>query len=150
MTKRKTSKCTKRQAASPAKPANAVEWAPTSQRPSVDIEALRIFLDSIRSFAGPELILESSSVNRLYHYTDLPGLNGIVSTNDLWLTHLRFSNDDEEMTHGQNIVAETLEARKKTTEPRQLPYLERLEKLLGEPVSDGVYICCLCAKGQLA
>jgi len=76
-------------------------------------------------------------------------LNGIVSTNDLWLTHLRFSNDDEEMTHGQNIVAETLEARKKTPEPGQLPYLECLEKLLGEPVSDGVYICCLCAKDNL-
>jgi hypothetical protein len=77
MTKRKTSKGTTLQAASPAEPANAVEQAPISQRASVDIEALRDFLDSIGSFAGPELILESSSVNRLYHYTDLAGLNGI-------------------------------------------------------------------------
>jgi hypothetical protein len=130
-------------------PENAVEPAPIPQRPSLDIESLRNFLDSIRSFAGPELILESSSVHRLYHYTDLPGLNGIVSTNDLWLTHLRFSNDDEEMIHGQNIVTETLKARKKTPEPGQLPYLECLEKILGEPVSDGVYICCLCAKDNL-
>jgi hypothetical protein len=128
---------------------NAVEPAPIPQRPSLDIESLRNFLDSIRSFAGPELILESSSVNRLYHYTDLAGLNGILSTNDLWMTHLRFSNDDEEMTHGQNIVAQTLKAQKETSEPEQLPYLECLERILGEPVSDGVYICCLCAKDNL-
>jgi hypothetical protein len=100
-------------------PESAVEAAATPQRPSLDIESLRNFLDSIRSFAGAELILESPSVNRLYHYTDLSGLNGIVSSNDLWLTHLRFSNDDEEMIHGQNIVTETLQARKKKSEPAQ-------------------------------
>jgi hypothetical protein len=64
----------------------------------VDIEDLRQFLDSIKSFAGPGLILKSSSVPRLYHYTDLAGLNGVVSKNDLWLTHVRFCNDHEELT----------------------------------------------------
>lgn len=130
-------------------PESAVEAAPTPQRPSLDIESLRNFLDSIRSFAGAELILESPSVNRLYHYTDLSGLNGIVSSNDLWLTHLRFSNDDEEMIHGQNIVTETLQARKKKSEPGQLPYLERIENILSQPVADGVYVCCFCAKDNL-
>ncbi|MBC7817480.1 MAG: DUF2971 domain-containing protein [Planctomycetaceae bacterium] len=130
-------------------PENAVEPAPTPQRPALDIESLRNFLDNIRSFAGPALILESSSVNRLYHYTDLPGLNGIVSNNDLWLTHLRFSNDDEEMTHGQNIVAELLKERPKKPERGQLSYLERLEEILDEPVTDGVYVCCFCARDNL-
>jgi hypothetical protein len=128
---------------------NAVEPAPLPQRPSVDIEQLHNFLDSIKSFAGPELILESSSVSRLYHYTDLAGLSGILSSNDLWLTHLRFSNDDEEMTHGQNIVAQTLKAQKKTLLPGQGMYLEALEKILQQPVADGVYVCCFCAKDNL-
>jgi hypothetical protein len=130
-------------------PEKAVEPAPTTQRPALDIESLRNFLDNILSFAGTALILESSSVNRLYHYTDLPGLNGIVSNNDLWLTHLRFSNDDEEMTHGQNIVAEVLKEQTKKPEQGQLPYLNHLEKILGEPVTDGVYVCCFCAKDNL-
>jgi len=149
MTTRKSSKGAKVREAPPAEPANAVEQAPKSRRPSVDIDALRNFLDSIRSYAGTELILESDSVKRLYHYTDLAGLNGILSTNDLWLTHLRYSNDDEELTHGQNIVTQVLNEKKRKPLPRQIPYLERVEAILREPVADGVYICCFCAKDNL-
>jgi hypothetical protein len=79
----------------------------------------------------------------------LAGLNGILSTNDLWLTHLRFSNDDEEMTHGQNIVAQILKALKEQADPAQASYLEMIEKILNEPLADGVYICCLCEKANL-
>jgi hypothetical protein len=118
------------------------------QRPALDIEALRNFLDSLRSFTGPELIW-SHGVSRLYHYTDLSGLNGIISNNDLWLTHVRFCNDDEELTHGRKIVAETLAAQKNKATPEQFEYLKRVEQLLAEPVADGVYICCLCAKDNL-
>lgn len=128
---------------------NPVESA-ISERPLLDIEALRSFLDSIRSFAGPELILESSHVPRLYHYTDLAGLNGIVSRNDLWLTHVRFCNDDEELTHGQKVVAQTLATEKtKAIPPEQHAYLEQVEELLEKPVPDGVYICCFCAEDNL-
>lgn len=133
----------------PVAPETAVEPAPVSTRPSLDIEALREFLDNLGSFAGPELILESSRVSRLYHYTDLAGLNGILSTNDLWLTHLRFSNDDEEMTHGQNIVAQILKMRREQADPAQATYLEIIEKILDEPLAGGVYICCLCEKDNL-
>src|SRR4051812_26389542 len=98
---------------------NPVTPAAAPERPMVDIESLREFLDSIRSFAGPALILESTSVPHLYHYTDLSGLNGIVSNNDLWLTHVRFCNDDEELTHGQKIVAQALDAEKKKRIPKE-------------------------------
>lgn len=124
----------------------------TTPRPALDTEALRNFLDSIRSFAGPGLILESSSVPRLYHYTDLGGMIGIVSTNDLWLTHSRFSNDDEELTHGQRVVANTLESEKSraaSSTPEKLSYLQQVEEMLRKPVADGVYICCLCARDNL-
>jgi hypothetical protein len=127
-------------------PETAVEPAPVSTRPALDIEDLREFLDNLGSFAGPELILESSSVSRLYHYTDLAGLNGILSTNDLWLTHLQFLNDDEEMTHGQNIVAQVLKTRKVQADPAQATYLKIIEKILNEPLAGGVYICCFCEK----
>jgi hypothetical protein len=133
----------------PIAPESAVEPAPVSTRPELDVEDLREFLNSIRSFAGPELILESRSVSRLYHYTDLAGLNGILSTNDLWLTHLQFSNDDEEMTHGQNIVAQILKTRKEQADPAQATYLEMIQKILEEPLAGGVYICCFCEKDNL-
>lgn len=122
---------------------------PTTPRPALDTASLRQFLDSIRSFAGPELILESSSVPRLYHYTDLGGLIGIVTTNDLWLTHLRFSNDDEELTHGQRIVAQTLAEEQHSAVDEKLEFLRQVEQMLSRPAADGVYICCLCAKNNV-
>ena len=132
----------------PIAPESPVEPAPVSTRPALDIEDLREFLDNLGSFAGPELILESSRVSRLYHYTDLAGLNGILSTNDLWLTHLQFSNDDEEMIHGQNIVAQILKTWKQA-DSAQAAYLEMIEKILDEPLAGGVYICCFCEKDNL-
>jgi hypothetical protein len=129
---------------------NPVAPSRVPERPMVDIEDLREFLDSIRSFAGPALILESRSVPRLYHYTDLAGLNGVVSKNDLWLTHVRFCNDDEELTHGQKIVAQTLAAEKSNPIPDdQRAYLNKVEELVSKPVPDGVYICCFCAEDNL-
>ncbi len=127
---------------------NPVELAPP--RPALDITSLHDFLENIRSFAGPGLILHSSTVPRLYHYTNLAGLQGIVSGNDLWLTHVRYCNDDEELTHGQKVVAETLVAQKKANpQPEQLKYLELVEQLLRRPLSEGVYVCCFCAEDNL-
>jgi hypothetical protein len=64
-------------------------------------------------------------------------LQGGTAINDLWLTHVRFCNDDEELTHGQKIVAETLAAQKAKATPEPLVYLERVERLLAEPGPTG-------------
>ncbi len=40
----------------------------------------------------------------LYHYTDFAGLNGILKTNELWATHIRFLNDQTEYLHAQRYV----------------------------------------------
>ena len=126
-----------------------MQSAPPAPRPPIDIDSLRTFLASIHSFAGPELILESASVHRLYHYTDLGGLNGIISANDLWLTHLRFSNDDEELAHGQRVATKAIAAAKVGAAADKVAYLEEVESILAEPMSDGVYICCFCSEDNL-
>ena len=118
-------------------------------RPSIDIDSLRNFLDSIRSFAGEALILERPDVSNLYHYTDYGGFRGIVENRDLWLTHLRFSNDEEEMTHGKKLVFSTLEAMSQSAHSEREVYLRALKELLQQPVADGVYICCFCEKDNL-
>lgn len=127
---------------------NPVELAPP--RPALDIAALHEFLKQISSSAGPGLILHSSSVSRLYHYTNLAGLQGILSGNDLWLTHVRYCNDDEELTHGQKVVAETLAAKKaKAHQQEESDYLTLVEQLLSRPLTEGVYVCCFCAEDNL-
>lgn len=37
---------------------------------------------------------------KIYHYTDLNGLKGIIESNSLWATNFRFLNDAAELDHG--------------------------------------------------
>ena len=124
--------------------------APQAARSTNDFAWLEGFLNSIRSYAPDEsLILESQSVTELYHYTDLGGLKGIIDGGDLWLTHLRFSNDNEELTHGKSIVRNKLDERTASDPRERQAYLKRLKELLDQPVADGVYICCFCERNNL-
>ncbi len=129
-----------------------VETTKTAQsvRSGPDFQWLQNFLYSIRSYASDEtLILESPGASDLYHYTDLAGFKGIIDTGDLWLTHLRFSNDHEELTHGKVIVRQKLAERMQQTAPDGLEFLKKLELQLEQPVADGIYICCFCEKNNL-
>jgi hypothetical protein len=87
----------------------------------------------------------------VYHYTDLGGLCGILSKNDLWLTHARYSNDEEEMIHGyraaQGVLTELGPLAQ--NDPDRAAYLTRLGELLKRPTKEGVYICCFCLKDNL-
>lgn len=118
--------------------------------PFVNIPALSNFLESIGShhvdlIYAPQNMLKSGTLS-LYHYTDLSGLVGIVEKHDLWVSHSRYSNDDEEMTHGLSVVRSVL---KRATESgkHDREYLQTLSKLTEEP--EGVYICCFCEKDNL-
>jgi hypothetical protein len=118
--------------------------------PFVDISALSIFLESIGSHHVDQIYVPQSNLKTgslsLYHYTDLHGLVGIVENHDLWVSHSRYSNDDEEMTHGLSVVRRALE-RATSTGTHDGVYLQTLSRLTEEP--EGVYICCFCEKDNL-
>lgn len=118
--------------------------------PFVDITALSSFLDSIGSFNvdlifTPQTKLREGSL-QLYHYTDLGGLIGIVEKHDLWLTHSRYSNDEEEMRTGLRVVEEVIDqaVHSGTYDPI---YLQELQRITSSP--EGVYICCFCEEENL-
>ena len=60
----------------------------------IDPTALNEFLNFVGSYTV-DLIYNPGDLTAIYHYTDLNGLKGIVDNHDLWLTHSRYSNDDE-------------------------------------------------------
>jgi Protein of unknown function (DUF2971) len=122
---------------------------PVPTRPRINIDALNGFLDSIRSY-HPDLIYGLEQNQPVYHYTDLGGLKGILAENDLWLTNARFSNDEEEMTHGYRTAERVLTAlRAATPDAHRAAYLERLDAILRRPTEEGVFICCFCLKDNL-
>jgi len=119
-------------------------------RPRIDIEALNIFLESLGSFHA-DLIFGLKPNQSVYHYTNLGGLYGILSKNDLWLTHARYSNDEEEMTHGYRTAQDVLTELRPIAQqdPDRTAYLTLLVDLLKKPTKEGVYICCFCLKDNL-
>src|ERR1700722_13933656 len=98
-------------------------------RGPIDLDALRPFLGSIGSTVGPELIL--SPGKDLFHYTDLSGLLGMLQQGDLWLTHSRYSNDEEEMAHGQRVVSDAIadELKQAAADVPRTQYLEELRAI---------------------
>jgi hypothetical protein len=124
----------------------------SESRPNVDIHALERFLSAIGSYA-PWLTYGPKSGEPLYHYTDLGGLLGIVKNHDLWLTHSRYSNDDEEITLGYRTAKDVIEQARKARNLRKNPdwllYLDALGKCLDAPTTAGFYICCFCQADDL-
>lgn len=44
----------------------------------------------------------------IYHYTDLNGLKGILSSNAFWATNFYFMNDAHELQHGVKCIENAL------------------------------------------
>jgi hypothetical protein len=115
----------------------------------LDIGNLTAFLERVQSYT-PDLIYFQGDVKSVHHYTDLEGLRGITGAHDLWLTHSRYSNDDEELTHGYGIVRTVIRERlAKPLVDEQKRYLLALQEELDGPTPESVYICCFCQSGDL-
>jgi hypothetical protein len=118
---------------------------------NIDLDGLSRFLESIGSSTFAEdLIFGPGPGESLFHYTDLIGLQGIVQKHDLWLTHSKYSNDDEEMTHGYRVVKEVIDAERSiATSPERVEYLDYISSRIETPAPEGVYICCFCLEDNL-
>ena len=87
----------------------------------------------------------------VYHYTDLNALNGILASQDLWLTNSQFSNDSEEIEHGRTVVENAIARRLETTglSGGEKTFLEQVVQQLQQTVDRGAYVCCFCFKDDL-
>ncbi|MCX2944386.1 hypothetical protein ORG37_14910 [Rahnella perminowiae] len=46
---------------------------------------------------------------KIFHYTDLNGLKGIIESGSLWATHFSFLNDSNELIHRMNCLENALQ-----------------------------------------
>jgi len=117
--------------------------AASPARRSIDVQTLTVFLDSLQSYSA-DLVQYLKSGQSLCHYTTLEGLIGIITGNDLWLTHSRYSNDNEEMNYGHRLVDEVLDELKTNAagDSAKLKWLEKLRAQIQAAREDEVYICC--------
>jgi hypothetical protein len=119
------------------------------QGPDPNILSLQSFLDSVQSINN-QLVLSPDPERKLYHYTDLGGLQGIVENNDLWLTHLRYANDAEELSFGYRVAREVMkEQRENATSPLAPEFFQEIDRFLDPQSASEVYICCFCKRDNL-
>ena len=62
---------------------------------------------------------------KIYHYTDLNGLKGIIESGSLWATHFSFLNDSNELTHGMNCLENALQYLREDFNPKTLKFIEQ-------------------------
>jgi hypothetical protein len=73
--------------------------------------------------------IQGDAPEMLYHYTDVAGLIGILSSSSLWATNLRFMNDAEELAHSWRLMLEVLrEAKNRARSRAQVELIEEIER----------------------
>lgn len=86
---------------------------------------------------------------KLYHYTDLNGLKGIVESQSLWATSLLFLNDSEELKHGMQCIRNALP---KFNGDMPSTYIDNVIKAMdryGDKLSKNVYNISFCQEPEL-
>ncbi|MGH9384154.1 MAG: DUF2971 domain-containing protein [Vicinamibacterales bacterium] len=133
-----------------AAPAASLPVVLPASRPPIDIGVLTGFLDSLESYSQ-HLVQHLRSGQQLCHYTTLGGAIGIIESGDLWLTNSRYSNDDEELRYGQDLVEDVIKGLETDAKgkPSRLDWLKKLREALAAAKSDQIYICCFCERNNL-
>ena len=111
----------------------------------MDYSALTSFLNSLESYSH-DLVQELRGGAKLCHYTTLDGALGIIQSGDLWLSHLRFSNDDGEFVYGLDLACKELQslAEAAAGDAQRLQRIRAVEALIEKQREQPIYICCFC------
>ncbi len=88
----------------------------------------------------------------LYHYTSADGLIGILTSQSLWLTDLRYMNDLSELQYARGVVGDRLQRRAEMSDLSSLrkEFIKRATATF-DPFKVGysVFAACFCEAGNL-
>jgi len=114
---------------------------------------IKIFSDRVSSYVQEiHKKIPPEAPEILYHYTDGPGLKGILENRTLWLTDIFSMNDPSEIRHGVEIARKQLaevfknglgeEKAKALATPFFKPALEQIK------ITANYFICCFSSTGD--
>src|SRR5262245_10539375 len=67
----------------------------------------------------------------LYHYTSQKGLLGILDSQALWATNLRYMNDSQEFQHALALAASVLHARAQGASKEHREIIDVMQRTVG-------------------
>lgn len=90
----------------------------------------------------------ADSALTLYHYTTASGLQGILESNRIWATELRFLNDERELQFGIDLLASELQ--RQVTQRDARPSLSKIVEVLSvHRILRHYFVACFCEQGDL-
>ena len=95
------------------------------------------------STPGPRRKIARPVPETVFHYTDAPGLFGIITNKELWFTDTRFLNDVSEGEYARTTILNTLRSLATPEDPIVTQVVANLEKTFGSP-PDAAYVACFC------
>lgn len=125
---------------------------PRSKIMSLPPEIQKVLSDLEQSVLAPWVELHSEIPLTLYHYTSAEGLVGILSSQSIWLTDLRYVNDMSELQYARKLVESRLvEIQKGALSDVQKEFVERFTRAGADPYGFGhsVFSASFCEKGNL-
>lgn len=100
------------------------------------------------SEANRKKVIERSLIDKVYHYTSIEGLMGILKTGSIWLSDYQYLNDKREVNHGVDVIKN---AAKKILSKSNNPVInELLETWISDldDIKDRIYIASFSADGD--
>lgn len=92
-------------------------------------------------------LLQSEDI--VYQYTTLPGLMGMIASNEIWTTSVGYLNDRTEYVHGQSLYRRTIEEHLQHPEDgKWKEVLRSLLPLLDKPDPYDVFVACFTSEGD--
>jgi len=97
----------------------------------------------------------SDKPKSLYHYTTFEGLLGIIDSEELWMTDLKFLDDPSEILHGHTIIRGVINSlkeennEKNTFSDNEIDALSFLEGKYEDPFVCPVYSVSFCEEKDL-
>lgn len=86
----------------------------------------------------------------LFHYTTIAGAYGILSSDALWMTKIRYLNDTSELEIGITTFRELLEVLVKQPGPGdEIALLEAVKDGLGSYIGSNICVASFCEHGDL-
>ncbi|MFP2249460.1 DUF2971 domain-containing protein [Enterobacter ludwigii] len=86
---------------------------------------------------------------KIYHYTDLNGLKGILENNSLWATNYAFLNDSQEIKHGINCIINALDNIHGKIKNEHIELVKNTVQFFKEVTSKHAYNISFCLKPDL-
>lgn len=86
---------------------------------------------------------------KIYHYTDLNGLKGIIENNSLWATNLFFLNDRQELLHGMECIKESLPHLADELGARYISLINNAMEYFDLKLSKKIYNISFCLEPEL-